>query len=100
MKEAFLVVEGEMEFLVNGETKVVKAGESIDIPPKTLHTFSNKSENACKWVNIHSPKGFRQFFEKLGVSDDEANAQEKSLASELIQEVIQTASNYDMHIKM
>ena len=100
LKEAFLVLEGEMEFMVNGESRIVKAGESVDIPPNTLHTFSNKSENACKWVNIHSPKGFRQFFEKLGVSDEEENAQEKSLAPELIQKVIRTAGDFDMHIKM
>ncbi len=37
-----------MEFLVNGEVKIVKAGESLDIPPKTLHTFSNNSNLSCK----------------------------------------------------
>lgn len=96
--ESFLIVEGEMEFFVNGEVKIVKAGESLDIPKKTLHTFSNKSDKPCKWVNIHSPKGFRAFFETVGVSEDEANCQERSVAPEIIQEVIQTASTYDMLI--
>lgn len=99
-KESFLIIEGEMEFMVNGEIKVYKAGESIDIPPETLHTFSNKSNQPCKWINIHSPKGFRNFFETLGVSINELNAQEKSVAPEIIQEVIKTAGHYDMIIKM
>lgn len=99
-KEAFLIIEGEMEFMVNGDIKICKAGESIDIPPETLHTFSNKSNQTCKWINIHSPKGFRNFFEKLGVSVNDPNAQEKSVAPELIQEVIKTASNFDMIIKI
>ncbi len=47
-KESFLIIDGEMEFLVNGEVKIVKAGESLDIPPKTLHTFSNNSNLPCK----------------------------------------------------
>jgi mannose-6-phosphate isomerase-like protein (cupin superfamily) len=38
-KETFLIVEGEMEFFVNGEIKNVKAGELVDIPTKTLHTL-------------------------------------------------------------
>ena len=67
-KESFLIIEGEMEFMVDGEVKVIKAGESVDIPPKTLHTFGNKSDKVCKWINIHSPKGFRNFFEQLGLS--------------------------------
>ncbi|WP_435579375.1 cupin domain-containing protein [Gilvibacter sp.] len=98
-KESFLIVEGEMEFFVNGETKVLQAGESIDIPPGTLHTFGNKSDKVCKWINIHSPKGFRDFFEQLGVDEDQENAVEQSIAPELIQKVIQTAADYDMIIQ-
>ena len=59
-KESFLIVEGEMEFMVNGEFKILKAGEAFDVPPETLHTFKNKSDKPCKWVNIHSPKGFSE----------------------------------------
>ena len=97
-KESFLIIEGEMEFMVNGETKTLKAGESIDVPPNTMHTFGNKSDQTCKWINIHSPKGFRDFFETLGVSADEAKAQERSVAPELIKQVIETAADYDMII--
>ena len=89
-----------MEFYVNGNTKVVKAGESVDIPPKTLHTFANKSDKLCKWVNIHSPKGFRNFFEEMGIPENEANAAEKSLDSGIINQVMATASEFDMIIKV
>ncbi len=96
--ESFLIIEGEMEFFIDGEVKVVSAGESVDLPKNTLHTFSNKTDKVCKWVNIHSPKGFRNFFEKLGISEDEENAQERSVAPSIIQEVIQTAADFDMLI--
>lgn len=99
-KESFLIVEGEMEFMVNGEIKVVKAGEALDLPPETLHTFNNKSDKPCKWVNIHSPKGFREFFEQMGIPIYKENAQMDSVDPSIIQKVIQTASNFDMHIKM
>lgn len=99
-KESFLIVEGEMEFMVNGEIKVVKAGEALDVPPETLHTFNNKSDKPCKWVNIHSPKGFREFFEQMGVPTNTENAQMNSVDPTIIQKVIQTAADFDMHIKM
>ncbi len=99
-KESFLIVEGEMEFMVNGEVKVLKAGEALDVPPETLHTFNNKSDKPCKWVNIHSPKGFRQFFEKMGVPTDTENAQMNSVDPAVIQKVIQTAPDFDMHIPL
>lgn len=99
-KESFLIVEGEMEFFVNGKTMVVKAGESVDIPPQTLHTFSNKSDKPCKWINIHSPKGFRSFFERVGIPATEENAVEKSIAPEVINQVVASAAEFDMIIKV
>lgn len=96
--EVFLVTEGEMEFIVNGQAVTVRAGESVDLPPGTLHTFSNKSESKCKWVNIHSPKGFLDFFQQLGVSASEENAFSKSVDPELIQQVIRRAPEFDMMI--
>ena len=98
--ESFLIVEGQMEFMMNGETKLVKAGESVDIPPKTLHTFTNKHDATCRWVNIHSPKGFGEFFSQIGIEAEESNAQEKSVAPELIQKVIASASDHDMVIEL
>jgi len=99
-KEAFLIIEGEMEFMVNGEIKVCRSGESIDIPPKTLHTFSNKSNQPCKWVNIHSPKGFRQFFDEMGIPSENEMAQVDSVSPEIIQKVMETAEDFDMIIKV
>ena len=99
-KESFIIIEGEMEFFMDGAVKVVKAGESVDIPLKTIHTFGNKSDKPCKWINIHSPKGFRDFFEMMGIPEYEENAQEKSLAPELIQKVMATAEEFDMLIKV
>ena len=99
-KESFLIVEGEMEFMVNGEIRQVKAGESVDIPPGTLHTFSNKSDQPCKWINIHSPKGFRDFFEEMGVPVTAEDSFQKSLSEEVIGKVMATAPDFDMIIKM
>ena len=99
LKEAFIIVEGEMEFFVNGELKVLKAGESIDIPPNTLHTFNNKTDKPCKWVNIHSPKGFFDFFDEIGIPANEQDAQERSVAPAIIQKVIDKAADYDMMVK-
>ena len=98
--EVFLVLEGEMEFMVNGEIRTVRPGESVDLPPETLHTFSNKSDQSCKWVNIHSPKGFSAFFEDVGISDEEGDAMAKSVDDSVIQRVMQIAAQHDMHIKI
>ena len=97
-KETFLIMEGEMEFFVNGTLQTLKAGESLDVPPGTLHTFTNKSNLPCKFVSIHSPKGFLSFFEKFGVDISEPNALEKSVHPDMIHQVLATAHQFDMEI--
>lgn len=93
-------MEGEMDFMINGELKKVRQGESVDIPRNTLHTFKNSGNKVCKWVNIHSPKGFGDFFKKYGVPVSENNAAEKSVSPEIIQQVLQKAPDYDMRIQL
>lgn len=98
--EVFLVIEGEMEFVVAGDLRTIRAGESIDLPPNTIHTFNNTSDTTCKWVNIHSPKGFSAFFEEVGIPDEEQEAIEKSVHESTIQKVMEVAAQFDMHIKL
>ncbi len=97
-QETFLILEGEMEFFINGALKTIKAGESVNVTPGTLHTFNNKNEAPCKWLNIHSPKGFYKFFEEIGVPIEEQDSKKKSLYPEVIDKVISTAGDFDMTI--
>lgn len=98
--ETFYIIEGKMDFIINGQQITIKQGETIDIPSQTVHTFKNSSSKVCKWINIHSPKGFSKFFEKYGVPENVTNAMEKSVAPEIIQQVLDNASNYDMKIQL
>ncbi|MFN3195696.1 MAG: cupin domain-containing protein [Chlorobiota bacterium] len=100
LNEMFMVLEGEMEFVVDGESKKVRQGESIDFPPNVVHTFKNNGETTCKWVNIHSPKGFLSFFKDMGIPENESEAMKKSVDEGIIKRVMETAQNYDMHIKV
>ncbi len=100
LNEVFMVLEGEMEFLINGETKILHQGESVDLPPNVVHTFNNVGSSSCKWLNIHSPKGFSSFFEEMGIQENESEAMKKSVDESIINKVMQTAADYDMHIKL
>lgn len=97
-KETFFILEGELEFFIDGAISTYVAGESVDVTPGTLHTFNNRSDQPCKWLNIHSPKGFYRFFDAIGVPDDDHNAIEKSIQPEVVGKVIAMANDYDMTI--
>ncbi|NNE13633.1 MAG: cupin domain-containing protein [Saprospiraceae bacterium] len=100
LDEVFIVIKGEMEFIINGKVKIAKAGDSIDLPRETIHTFRNASDSTCTWINIHSPKGFMNFFNDMGIPIDQDDAMKKSIDKSIIDRVMLTAKNYDMHIKI
>ena len=95
--EFFLVTEGEAEFFLNGERKVLRAGASVDIPPGSAHTYRNNSDQPCKMINVHSPKGFVEFFRTVGVPQGAAQAQENSVSQSAIEKVMEVSPQYDIH---
>ena len=98
--EVFFIIDGEMEFMLDGTLRTVHAGEMVDIPIGCLHTFSNGSETPCTWLNIHSPKGFLAFFETFGVPSTEMDSLQKSLSPERIKSVLDRALEFDMEIQL
>lgn len=97
--EFFLVTEGEVEFLLNGEKIILKAGSSVDIPPGSAHTYRNSSDQPSKMVNIHSPKGFLGFFETIGVPAANADAEKESVAPTSVEKVMKIADQYDINFQ-
>jgi len=98
--EVFIVTKGEMQFVINNTPVTVKEGESIDLPIGTVHTFANNTDADCTWINIHSPKGFSSFFNDFGIESVDTESKMKSVDKAIIEKVIKTAHEYDMHIKM
>lgn len=96
--ELFYLLDGQLEFLVNGQPVLVGAGESIDLPPNTLHTFRNAGAGPSRWLNVHSPKGFLSFFEEFGVDATREGAFAASVDGPVIEQVLARAASFDMHI--
>ena len=96
--ELFMVIEGGMEFVIDGKTVRAQAGTSIDIPANTVHTFSALGDGHCRFMNLHSPRGFKVLFETFGIDASEENAFEKSVAQPIITSLMQQAPDLDMHI--
>jgi mannose-6-phosphate isomerase-like protein (cupin superfamily) len=99
-EEVFFILHGQMDFVLDGNKKTIRAGELVNIPSGCLHTFSNTTDDSCHWLNIHSPKGFQSFFDVFGVPEEEKDAMLQSLAAERIADVLDRAMDFDMDIRM
>jgi quercetin dioxygenase-like cupin family protein len=65
--EAFYVLEGEYEFLVEGHTIRAGAGSLLYVPKGTLHSHKNVGEGIGRMLVSQTPGGLcEHFFEAVG----------------------------------
>ena len=94
--ELFYVIEGQLDVMVNGEWRVLRSGQSLCIPPGTVHTLRNNSDTDCRWLTAWSPRGFERFFVDLGVPAEQEDSQAESVSDARIQSVVERCGDYGM----
>jgi quercetin dioxygenase-like cupin family protein len=87
LHDMFYVLEGELTFLLGEETQRLPAGSFVCVPPGTVHTFSNPTEEPVRFLNFNTPSGWENYMRDLS-----AAAQSGSLTPETIRQI---ASRYD-----
>lgn len=63
--EAFYVLDGEMTFLIDGQTYSAPAGSFVFIPRGILHTFWNASDAPARQLTVFTPAGIEAYFEEV-----------------------------------
>ncbi len=61
-RETFVVLHGEINFVINNQTLVATAGQTVTIEPKAVHCFSNTNSLEARAILILNPGGLAQYF--------------------------------------
>jgi mannose-6-phosphate isomerase-like protein (cupin superfamily) len=96
--EFFLVLDGALEVMADGEWVRLEAGDTYCIAAGVVHTFRIPGETPCDWLTAFSPRGFERFFRDFGVPTEEADSAAKSVAPDVVERVIAEAGSYGMMI--
>ena len=64
--ETFLVLEGELEFVVGDRTITASAGSVVYGPRGIAHTFRNVGPTPSRMVVLIMPAGFEKMVEEVG----------------------------------
>lgn len=97
--EFFFIVKGALDVMRDGEWSTMTAGDFIDLPPNTVHSFINNTEQNVTWITGWRPKGFQTFFRDFGIPITQERAQDKSVSEEMIQKVTESCERYGMFVK-
>lgn len=65
-EERWRIVEGELAVFVDGDWRTLAEGETLSIPPKTVHTLRNRSDALVRFRDVHQPAlDFQEYIEDL-----------------------------------
>ncbi len=56
--DSFLILDGELTFVLGDEEIAAPAGTFVLVPPDVEHTFENRTDTPVRILNIHAPAGF------------------------------------------
>lgn len=64
--ESWHVLEGELSVFVDREWRTLGEGESLSVPPNTVHTLRNRSAAVVRFRDVHEPAlDFQDYIEAL-----------------------------------
>ena len=52
-EETFIILDGDIEFIIDGKMHVIGSGKIVVAPANTWHEFRNRSNKLSLMINIH-----------------------------------------------
>jgi quercetin dioxygenase-like cupin family protein len=65
LHDMFYVLEGVLTLRLGDETLELVPGSFACVPPGTVHTFSNRSEQPVRFLNFNTPGGWEHYMRDL-----------------------------------
>ena len=97
--EAFYVLEGEYEFVVEGRTINAGAGSLIYVPNGNLHSYENAGEKPGRMLIIQTPGGLSEgFFGEIGQPAADGSWPPGSEGSQDMGKIAAIAAGYGIEI--
>jgi uncharacterized cupin superfamily protein len=90
LHDMFYVLDGILSVRIGGQTVDLAPGGFACVPPGVVHTFSNRSERAVRFLNFSTPSGWEHYMRDLG----EALAKDSTTPTD----IGRIASRYDFKV--
>ena len=97
--EMFFILEGSLEFMLDGVTQVVDQGGFVCVKPNTVHKFSQHGPVPSRFLIMFSPGGEREkYFEGLAAIAAESGKPDRRVLVDLMHEYDQFLEDEQVHL--
>ena len=87
MVDSFFVLDGTLTLRLGGRTVEAGPGSYALVPPGTPHTFSNRSDEPVRFLNVMAPGGLERYLQEAAALDEPPGPAK----------LAEIASKYDFH---
>jgi mannose-6-phosphate isomerase-like protein (cupin superfamily) len=98
--EAFYVLEGEIQFHVDGSIFTTTSGAWVTLAKGSLHSFKNTGSTPARMLAVVTPSGFENFFLEVGREVVVGETAPVTPTPEDIQRLVETAPKYGLEIRI
>lgn len=63
--DSFYIIEGELEFIIDGKAVRAKAGTMLVAPRGAVHAFPVAIGGPARFLNAHTPGGFERYMREM-----------------------------------
>jgi mannose-6-phosphate isomerase-like protein (cupin superfamily) len=96
--ETFYLVEGNLEIRLGDQTVSAAAGDFVNIPKGTPHSFVNSGQISARMIATFVPAGFERFFEEVLEPATDRHASPPPITEELIQRMGEAAARHNLEM--
>jgi quercetin dioxygenase-like cupin family protein len=65
-EEMFIVLDGEVQVTFRGQARVLRAGQTVNVPANAPHAFTNTTDRPSRLLCLCAPAGQDEFFTLVG----------------------------------
>jgi uncharacterized cupin superfamily protein len=78
-EEIFYVLDGELEFFVDGNAVRLTRGDTITVPIGVAHTFRNTTDTPARFLTTFTPYQYVHYFEDIAELVKQGNLNPKTI---------------------
>lgn len=92
--ETFYVLEGQCTIQIGQSMRIASAGDFVNIPKGTLHSFRNDGTAPARMILTFIPAGIEKYFEEVFTPVDDPSAAPPPPTPDLIARLLEAAPRY------
>lgn len=91
-----MIHEGRISFTAEGETRIVRPGDSVFVPRGTAHSYVNDGGGTARMLAVYTPAGMEGWFREVCTPVTDPTQPPPPVTPELIERMLEAGPRHNV----